>query len=53
MLENFKKSMVWQPQGNDPNAALFNNLESLEIRDGRIILVPKVPPTNTPATKTP
>jgi hypothetical protein len=53
MLENFKKSMVWQPQGNDPNAALFNNLQSLEIRDDRIILIPKVAQTNAPPTKTP
>lgn len=53
MMDNFKKSMTWQPQGDDPNAALFNNLESLEIRDDTIVLVPKAAKTNAPASIAP
>ena len=40
-LSNMKQSMQWRPQSGDPEAPLVNNLERIDIKDGKIVLVPK------------
>ena len=41
-LKGFRQSMSVQPSANDPNAELIRNLESLEVKDDKILLTPKV-----------
>jgi hypothetical protein len=43
-LEGFRQSMTVQPDAKDPNAELIRNLESLEVKDDKIVLVPKSKP---------
>jgi hypothetical protein len=47
-LKGFRQSMTVQPSANDPNADLIRNLESLEVKDDKIILIPKSKPVEKP-----
>lgn len=39
--------MSIQPSANDPNADLIGNLEGLEVKDDKIILIPKTKTSET------
>jgi hypothetical protein len=44
ILAGLRQNLTWQPQGNDPNADLLRNLESVEVQDDRIVVIPKPKP---------
>lgn len=43
------KNINWQPQPHEASADLFRNLEKVEIKDGKMILVPKAKAEVAPA----
>lgn len=48
-----KQGIEWRPKPTDPGAALVNNLQDIEIKDGKIILTPKMTAQPPPAATDP